>query len=165
MSEVKIPKLFRTETINLNGNEIEVKGFRGNDYALTRSLDKIGNRVVTLRIKVNRLLKGKEKDEDYSDKDIKEIEKLKDKIEDIKEGEVRPIINKLGQRGIKRAYYPDLNTDELDKISDVELDNNMLELVYNKMSEASLPAKPVEKEDDTKKESSPSEKKSKTSES
>ena len=166
MTEIKIPKLFKTETININGHDVEIKGLRGNDYALTLLLDKIQNRIAVLSIKLNKLTKGKENDFDYSDEEFAEFLELKEKIEDIKEKEVRPLIEKLGQRGIKRAFYPDLNTDEIDKIPDNELDPITVRTVFNLMNQISYSSsKPSEEGDDTKKESSPSKKKSKTSES
>jgi len=68
-------------------------------------------------------------------------------VEDINE-KTQPFIEKLGQRGIKRAENPEIKSiHKLDKIPNRELDYPFLRLVYNIMSELSTPTKTVEAEE------------------
>jgi len=141
----------------MHGNKLEIKGFRGNDYAIVRSINKLANETLIIQTKANRIVKVKEEEEtqdkeeivteELTDKQLHELIQLKNKIEDINE-KTQPFIEKLGQRGIKRAENPEIKSiDKLDKIPNRELDYPFLRLVYNIMSELSTPTKTVEAEE------------------
>jgi hypothetical protein len=137
MTEVKIPTLFATKTVDINGTEIELKGFRGNDYAILRSLQKCYNQTMGIQVKVDKIFNGR-KVAELNDKEVKEIIQLRNEIEDLNKYTV-PFVNRLGQRGLKRSYYPKLEGDELDKIPDIEIEDSFLKLVYKTMGEISKP--------------------------
>jgi hypothetical protein len=150
MTEIEeIPQLYKTRTIELNGNKLEIKGFRGKDYAIVRSINKLANETLIIQTKANRIIRIKEEEKiktddeikinELSDKQLQSLIQLKNGIEDIN-GKTQPLIEKLGQRGIKRAFNPELSTEKLDKIPDIELEYAFLKEVYEIMAEiSSLP--------------------------
>ncbi|MBZ2166295.1 hypothetical protein [Methanobacterium spitsbergense] len=151
MVESKIPKLFKTETIDINGTKVEIKGFRGNDYAILRTLNKIQNETLGIQTRYLKITKGKEGTE-LTDEEINEAIPIRNEIEDLNE-KTQPLIEKLGQRGIKRAFNPKIrSTDSIDKIPDVEIEYPYLRQVYGIMSRISTPS---EERTDKKKEQSP----------
>lgn len=138
-TEIEIPKLYRTETLDINGNKVEIKGYRGNDYAHVRTLEKIGTRVSELSIKLNRLTTNKTEDttdSDWSKDELKELNKLQNEMIDIK-ADMQKIVYILAQRGIKRFYYPGLNTGEIDKKPDIEVDEVDITRIHQVMAKIS----------------------------
>jgi hypothetical protein len=145
MTKTKIPQLYKTETVDLNGNELEIKGFRGNDYAIVRTLNKIANETMAIQLKFAKITKDKEdvKMADLPEKDVQEIIKIRNEIED-KTEITQPLIEKLGQRGIKRAENPTIkSTEKIDEIPDRELDYPILRYIYEIMAQLSTPPKTI----------------------
>ena len=138
MPVTKIPKLFKTEIVDINGTEIELKGYRGNDYTILRLLNKLANETVGINVRFKRIIKNKNDDE-LTDEELSEAIKVRSEIEDIEE-QMQPLISKLGQRGIKRAFNPTLNTEKIDKIPDVEIEYAFLKKIYKLMGDLSAPS-------------------------
>ncbi len=138
-TEIKIPKLYRTETLDICGNKIEIKGYRGNDYAHVRTLEKIQNSASMSLIKIGNLdksTKDKKKNSEWTDEEIEELKILQDKYVDLK-SEAKKIVSFLAQRGIKRFYYPRLKTEEIDKKPDIELDDVDITRIHKAMAKLS----------------------------
>lgn len=138
-TEIKIPKLYRTETLDICGNKIKIKGYRGNDYAHVRTLEKIQNSASMSLIKIGKLdesTKDKKENSEWTDKEIEELKRLNDKFIDLK-SEAKKIVSFLAQRGIKRFFYPGLNTEEIDKKPDIELDDVDITRIHKAMAKLS----------------------------
>ncbi len=187
---VDIPKLFRTKTIELNENKIELRGFRGSDYVHVDMMDDIRNKHLRLEGMINRLITARDEngkviydeftdsesikqqvpkimaDADLTDSEIEELHKLTDQTLKLTK-DFRDIRSKVAQRGIKRFYYPELNTDELDNVEDIELDEIDESTIYNAMNSVSRKRRQTPSAEDGKgkqEKGKPSKKESKTSE-
>ena len=186
---VTIPKLFREQTIELNGNEIKLRGFRGSDYVHVDMMDEIRNKHIRIEGMINRLVTATDEngqviydefidstgikqrvpkimaDTDLTDSEIEELHKLTDETLKLTK-DFRDIRSKVAQRGIKRFYYQELNTDELDKVEDIELDEIDESTIYNTMNSVSRKRRQPSAEDGKGKQGKgkPSKKESKTSE-
>ena len=186
---IEIPRLFRTSKIDLNGNEIELKGFRGSDYVHVDIMDEIRNKHIRVEGMINRLVTATDEngqviydefidstgikqrvpkimaDADLTDSEIEELHKLTGETLKLTK-DFRDIRLKVAQRGIKRFFYPELNTDELDNVEDIELDEIDESTIYNAMNSVSRKRRQPSAEDGKGKQGKgkPSKKESKTSE-
>jgi hypothetical protein len=130
---MEIPRLFKTETIEIEGNEIELRGTRAIDSEYTVALEKKSNEINGMITKVNRFNKNKKEDADYTDKEIEGIISLLDRISELKP-EIIEIQNKIAQRGLKRFYFPEIkDTGKIDEVPDIEIDTDTAVLIVNTM--------------------------------
>ena len=121
--------LYRTKPVTLgNGETVQIKGHRGNDFSLLRKISKVEAKSMKLTIKLAKLTTTKNNDgvtvnkpdADLTEKDINALMDMREKIDDLQD-ETRPVIMQLAQRGLKRFYYPDKKTSELDELPNIEL--------------------------------------------
>ena len=190
-TEIEIPKLYRTETLEINGNKVEIKGYRGNDYIQARVLERQMIKINKLQMKLTKLssdrlkeneaqgneekevkeTKDEEEEEEikinWKDNDIENLATLNEQMLDIR-NDIEDIIYKLAQRGLKRFYYPGLSTKEIDNLEDIEVDEVTITEVHKAMARLSnIPGKKAKKEEKPDKKTGkgrqPSKKTSKTS--
>ena len=100
-------------------------------------LNKLSNETMGIQTRFNKIVGNKEINE-LSDEEIAESIKVRSELEDLNE-DIQPLISKLGQRGIKRAFNPTLNTEKIDNIPDVEIEYGFLKEVYKIMGRISSP--------------------------
>jgi hypothetical protein len=156
---VDIPDvLYRTKDVNLGGNTVvQIKGHRGSDFAILKALNKVESKTMKLTIKLNQVTTEKDKDgnlvnkldSELDDKEIEELLNLREQIEDL-QGEARPLIHKLAQRGLKRYFYPDLTTKELDEKPDIEINEGEKLGIHRAMDELDRPLKILDSDDEGK---------------
>lgn len=138
---VKIPQLFKTEIITINGTDITLKGYRVIDNELVVPILKKRNEVTKYAISLNRLTQLNEAELDESE--LKEAIQIKDKLDEIT-AEVRELSNDLAQRGLKRFFYQDEEeykeaekdnklTSYLDSLPDIEIDPDNATTICNVM--------------------------------
>ena len=171
---VDIPRLFREQTIDLNGHEVKLRGFRGSDYIHVDMMDEIRTKTMRLEGIKNRLTTAKDADGNILYDNITVEDENGDKIPqripmlrldaDLTEEELdqlhgltnetlqltkdfREIRSKVAQRGIKRFFYPERNTDEIDQVADIELDEIDESDIYRAMNAVSRKRREVPAED------------------
>jgi len=171
---VDIPRLFRTSKIDLNGNEIELRGFRGSDYVHVDMMDEIRTKTMRLEGVKNRLTTAKDADgniiydniivesqngekipqkipilrldADLTDEELDQLYRLTSETLQLTK-DFREIRSKVAQRGLKRFFYPEKNTDEIDQIEDIELDEIDESDIYRAMNAVSRKRRQAPAED------------------
>jgi hypothetical protein len=132
---MEIPRLFKTETIEIEGNKIELRGTRPIDSEYTVPLEKARNKLISMSIKINQIVQDKNEDKDYSDDDIKKLNDLNNQVVELRP-ELNELQHKIAQRGLKRFYFPEVkDTEEIDKIEDIPVDSDTAILIANTMME------------------------------
>lgn len=161
---VNIPTLFREQTIDLNGHSIKLRGFRGSDYVHVDMMDEIRTKTMRLEGIKNRLTTAKDADgniiydtiiitddqgqeipqripklrldAELTDEELDQLQGLTNETLQLTK-DFREIRSKIAQRGLKRFFYPDLNTDEIDQVEDIELDEIDESEIYRVMNTVS----------------------------
>lgn len=188
---VKIPKLYRTKTIEIDVGEeepieIEVRGYRPVDIEIAAKLQSLRNELPALfnKLKVfrelqNKLIKEAQKqpadkplseeelgdkfidgvlqiqDNEFTEEELQELENSKSEVDRINR-EIEEYASILGQRGLKRFYYKDdegykeaesnnEGTDYIDKLQDIEIDQDHLLKIAYAMIELSAPNQKLQK--------------------
>ncbi|HEY0196893.1 MAG TPA: hypothetical protein VGC02_04900 [Methanobacterium sp.] len=147
----EIPQLYRTKEIQLGKETVSIKGHRGGDYPLLKQLSKIEGEALKLTVQLNRVTSVKDDDGnlvnksdlDLNDEELDKLIEIKEEIDDL-QNETKPIIRKLAQRGVKRFYYPDKKTEEIDKIDDIELNDGDVLVIHQAMETMDKPLAPEE---------------------
>lgn len=148
---VKIPRLFKTKTIKINDEEIELKGYRVIDNELVVPILHKRNEVTKYAIALNGLTK--KSDEELSEEDLEKAIEMKDQLDSIT-AEVRVLSNDLAQRGLKRFYYKDEPeykeaekdnnlTEYIDSLPDIEIDPDSATLIVNEMIALGSPTEAI----------------------
>jgi hypothetical protein len=173
---IKIPKLYPTETISIEGNNIELRGYKAAERPYVILIETIQKEMPPLLTHIGGIekeIQSLTQDEEgnrYSDEELEsmgaldKVLNLTNKITDIKlridevsdkliYGETNPENPDemsgpgylLAQRGLKRFYYPNMSTTELDEIEDIEIARQHVMLIANTMISLSNPPKGLQK--------------------
>ena len=172
-SPIKIPKLYPTETVEIEGNKIELKGYKAADRPYVILIEKIQGDIHSILRKITELqseitpLMHDEEGNLRSDEDLKKDGTL-DRVYEItdKANALQPEVNEvtdrlifgdsesdemegpsylLAQRGLKRFFYPGQTTSEIDELPDIEIARQHVMLVANTMISLSNPPKGLQK--------------------
>ncbi len=169
---VKIPRLFRSKTINVEGEDIELRAYKVIDNEYVIPLQKKRNEIITLSL---RLFKLSHKEDgtierevdgetievpktvdktafDYTEEDFNEVTRINNELDDLKE-KVDQYSAKIAQRGLKRFYYKDEPeykearrdnqlTEYIDSLPDIPVDFDNQRLIANTMIELGSPTNP-----------------------
>lgn len=157
---IKIPKLYPTETIEIEGNKIVINGMKAADKPFEIAVRHLRNQAIKIQAQLNRIVKDDKDnlipDRDLSDESLDEVIKLRERLEDIMDDfiyikddngdyELGGPLYLMAQRGIKRFYYPDKNFDELDSLKDIPLVEGDIKLIANTMMGLSEPPRGLER--------------------
>jgi len=170
---MKIPKLYPTETIEIEGNKIELRGYKAADRPYVIFIEKIQMDMNPLLKEVGKfqseILSLIEDDEghQFTDEELEangtlekvlqiteEVNKVKLKIDEVGDrlifgdsetDEMEGPGYLLAQRGLKRFFYPGQTSSELDTIEDIEIARQHVMLVANTMISLSNPPKGLQK--------------------
>jgi hypothetical protein len=170
---IKIPKLYPTQKIEIEGNTIEIRGYKPIDKPYVISIQHIQKQIRPIMKKVGELqseieeISRDEKGNQLSDKELKDlgvfdrIYEISDEIQD-STLEVEEITSKLvdgdsdtdkmdgpayhlAQRGVKRFYYPNLSSGELDEMDDIDIGRYYASLIANTMISLANPPSSIER--------------------
>jgi hypothetical protein len=128
---VDVSKFYKTEKIEINGEELEIRAYRVGDGPLVAD-------ILEAQFKLEELEGKLEKDERGvfidTPEGLAERFRLRTKEEDL--------AGVLGQRGLKRALDPEnrtLQVDELDLVEDIEMDPQHLLTIAWTMIRVGMP--------------------------
>lgn len=173
---IKIPKLYPTETIEIEGNKIELRGYKAADRPYVILVETIRKDLTPLLKELGDIerelesLRADDTGKKYSDEELEEMGAL-DKVFELTNtivdlqlkmdeigskliyGEPNPEDEDemngpgyiLAQRGLKRFYYPNTPTSELDEIEDIEIARQHIMLIANTMISLSNPPRGLQK--------------------
>lgn len=174
-SPIKIPKLYPTETVEIEGNKIELRGYKAADRPYVILIETIQKEMPRILTEMGKLqseyesiaLKndGKKFTDEELEKDgtLEPVLELASKLSDLKlkmdevgdrliygenesdEDEMEGPGYLLAQRGLKRFFYPGQTTSEIDKLPDIEIARQHVMLVANTMISLSNPPKGLQK--------------------
>lgn len=144
----KIPKLYPTETIEIEGNKIELRGLKPSDKEYEIIIRKLRNEAIGLQIQTNRIIRDEENntkpDKDLSEEDSSKLVEIYNELDDIGD-QMDEVCMFLAQRGLKRFYYPGKTTSELDEIEDIEIIPGHAKTIADKMIKLSNPPEGLKK--------------------
>lgn len=159
-SPIKIPKLYRTETIEIEGNKIEISGYKPADKEYEIAIRHIRKEVADLQKETNEItLKedGSLKDDsEVSEEELNRVQEIYQKIIEIQDAMIygdpdrenkdrmEGPIGKLAQRGLKRFYYPNKTSSELDEINDIDIGEEYITMISSIMIALSKPPSGLE---------------------
>lgn len=138
----KIPRLYKTQTTTIEGNEIELKGYRLVDNEYIVPLQEARNQLSKKSIELNKIAGNYQEDEPVKSEDLEKMTQIADEIDQLKP-EVEELNHRIAQRGLKRFYYPEVKeTDEIDALEDIEIDPENEILITNIMLNIGTPTTP-----------------------
>lgn len=151
MGKPKRFSFFKTETLNLNGVDVEIEGYRVVDNEYVLPLIEKRNEIYKLGLDYNQLYQNLlEKGPDgITEEDAGQVKELKDKVDKLLV-ELSELSYPLAQRGLKRALYKDEEeyvkaeqedrlTEYIDSLPDVEIPPHLVNKVVNTMLKLSNP--------------------------
>lgn len=173
--QIKIPKLYPTETIEIEGNKIELRGYKPSDRPLAILIETIQQDMNPIIREVGKLqteltsLTIDEDGKELNDEELRESGKL-DRVYELTDEantltlKINEISDRLiygdlenpsdemegpgyllAQRGLKRFYFPGVISSELDEIEDIEIARQHVMLIANTMISLSNPPSGVQK--------------------
>ncbi len=167
MTEIKIPKLYKTQIVNIEGTDVEIRGYRFIDNEIIVLIRQLTHDLAKLKRKTDKLVTDEtKKDAEYTDEEYDKIQESWKELERLRT-DLEGLQYKLAQRGLKRAFYTDpkknYTSEELDELPDIEIDIEDAQEIAGIMMDIKAPK--TGNKGDTKKQekSQPSKKSSKTS--
>jgi|GEM_PF-3343682 hypothetical protein len=139
-SRIPIPKLYKTKKLEINGQEIEIRGYRFIDEEFVVPLRQAAYDLSTISKKmedatgktIHEIVDSEdESDNKYTLKQVEQVGEVGKEIEALR-GQTEELQYKLAQRGLKRFYY-DGTTEELDDLPDIDIDIEDAALIANTM--------------------------------
>jgi len=155
-ARIKIPQLCPTEKIKIEGNKIELRGYKAADKEFEIAVKHLRNEAMIVQGKLNRIIRTEEgeikPDKDFTEEEFQDLIKLYDEIDEIanqmlydENGEMKGPLALLAQRGLKRFYYPGKTSSELDEIEDIEITEGDAKLIGNTMISLANPPRGLKK--------------------
>jgi hypothetical protein len=128
---VDVSKFYKTEKIDINGEELEIRAYRVGDGPLVADILEAQFKLEDIESKLERDKEGKLID---TPEGLAERFRLRTRQEDM--------AGILGQRGLKRSINPDfrlLHSEDLDLEEDIEIDPEYLLLIAWTMIKLGMP--------------------------
>lgn len=149
MKSLTIPELYPTETIEIAGHEIKLKGYKVEDKEFEIQIRHLRNEAIQIQIATNKIIRDKEDkikpDQDLTEEELEKLGQLHNKLDDIAD-QMDEVCMLLAQRGLKRFYYDeDKTAEELDEIKNISLPPGYAKMIADKMIILSNPPVGVEK--------------------
>ncbi|BDZ68601.1 hypothetical protein [Methanobacterium ferruginis] len=158
---IKIPNLYPEEEIIIVGNSVKIKGYKPADKPYEIQIRHLRTQALEVQKKVNEIIRKEDNtikpDAELTDDEMKRLKKLHEEILNIgdfiiygdpereNQDQMEGPAWKLAQRGIKRYYYPDKTSSELDEIEDIELAEGHVKQIANIMIRLSSPPSGLER--------------------
>lgn len=169
---IKIPKLYPEETITIGKEKIVIREYKPMDkpfviaiQALQKELQPVMKKIGELQVKINKLILDEDGNQ-ISDKELEEkgiideVYKITDEVNNLKE-DIDKVADQLiegdseedefagpayflAQRGLKRFYYPDTTSTELDELPNIEIGKRYVTIISNTMIELANPPSGLE---------------------
>lgn len=172
-ANIKIPNLYPTETIEINDEKIVINEYKPADKPYVIAIQRVQKQIRPIMKKIGELeseineISQSNEGAPLTDKQLKEqgllerIYEINDEVEDL-QLDVEGINDQLvfgdsetdepngpayilAQRGLKRFYYSDKTTSELDELDDIPVGSGYITLIANTMINLAKPPSGLER--------------------
>lgn len=147
-ASIKKPNLYPTETIEIGDEKIVLSGYKPFDRPLEIQIRHLRLKAIELQIKINKIVRDEDNntkpDKDLTEEEAKSLIEVYNELDELGD-DMDDACMLLAQRGLKRFYYPDKTSSELDEIDDIKIPMGYASMIADKMIKLSNPPSEVEK--------------------